>query len=519
MEAHALPISIDALLHGHVVEWERLEFKQGWNPQDVLHTICAFANDFHNLGGGYIVLGIKEQDGRPVLPPAGLSPNQLDAIQKEILNLGHSAIQPSYHPRSVPVTFQGQTILVIWIPAGETRPYRAKQSLSDNSNDWREYIRKQSSTVVARNEDLKELVSLTATVPFDDRYNQQASLNDLSLRLIEEFLHEVGSDLEKQAPQLSMEQLGRQMNIVGGPREAPFPKNIGLMMFNENPEKFFPVTQIDVVYFPDGPGGDIFEEKEFKGPIHRIIRDALSHIQRNYLKQTVIKYSDRAEADRIWNYPYAAIEEALVNAVYHRSYEIREPVEVRIEPDELMILSFPGPDRSIRIEDLAEGRAATRRYRNRRIGEFFKELELTEGRSTGIRKIRRAVEKNGSPNPVFETDEDRTWFLFRLPVHSAAMRTANIAVTGGDVEGEAELVTQQVTQQVRKILSACAGELSRSELMQAVEIKDRVSFSKNYLEPALAEDLVEMTQPDSPKSPTQKYRLTEKGKKTREQLK
>ena len=46
-----------------------------------------------------------------------------------------------------------------------------------------------------------------------------------------------------------------------------------------------------------------------------MIRDALGHIQRNYLKQTVIKHPDRAEADRIWNDPYAAIEEALVNAI------------------------------------------------------------------------------------------------------------------------------------------------------------------------------------------------------------
>ncbi len=64
-----LPIPIDSLLHGKAVEWERLEFKEGWNPLSVLHTLCAFANDFHNLGGGYIALGVAEQDDRPSLPP------------------------------------------------------------------------------------------------------------------------------------------------------------------------------------------------------------------------------------------------------------------------------------------------------------------------------------------------------------------------------------------------------------------------------------------------------------------
>lgn len=55
-----LPININQLLHGKAVEWERLELKEGWNPEVVLRSICAFANDFHNPGGGYIVVGIQE---------------------------------------------------------------------------------------------------------------------------------------------------------------------------------------------------------------------------------------------------------------------------------------------------------------------------------------------------------------------------------------------------------------------------------------------------------------------------
>lgn len=94
----SLPININDLLHGKSVEWERLEFKTGWNPLDVLHSICAFANDFHNLGGGYIVVGVAEENGRPQLPPVGLDSASFDAIQKEILSLGYSSIQPAYHP-------------------------------------------------------------------------------------------------------------------------------------------------------------------------------------------------------------------------------------------------------------------------------------------------------------------------------------------------------------------------------------------------------------------------------------
>jgi ATP-dependent DNA helicase RecG len=68
----AIPVNIEQLLSGRIAEWERLDFKKGWNPEDVLHTMCAFANDIHNWGGGYIVVGVEEHDGIPILPPCGI---------------------------------------------------------------------------------------------------------------------------------------------------------------------------------------------------------------------------------------------------------------------------------------------------------------------------------------------------------------------------------------------------------------------------------------------------------------
>jgi len=102
-------------------------------------------------------------------------------------------------------------------------------------------------------------------------------------------------------------------------------------------------------------------------------------------------------------------------------YEIREPIEVRISLDDLVVLSFPGPDRSIRMAELRAGKAVSRRYRNRRIGDFLKELDLTEGRSTGISKVLKVMKENGSSPPEFDTDNDRSYFLIRLPVHEDAV--------------------------------------------------------------------------------------------------
>jgi len=489
----SLPVSLADVFGGAAVEWERLEYKAGWNPEAVLHTMCAFANDFQNLGGGYIVIGVAEKDGRPVFPISGIAPESLDGIQKELVNLGYSAMEPPYHPIAEPCTVDGKTILVIWAPGGETRPYKARVGLGDKNTTWAYYVRKQSTTIRARGADERELIGLAATVPFDDRYNQQATIDDISVNHIASYLQEVGSDLAKEVTTLEQQDLCRRMNIVGGPRERVFPRNVGLLFFNDDPRKFFPVTQIDVVWFPEGAEGDRFEEKIFTGPLARMTREALNYIRRNYLAETVLKHPDRAEAERYWNFPYAAIEEAVINAVYHRSYEIREPVEVRISPYNLVVLSFPGPDRSIKMEDLRVGRSVTRRYRNRRIGDFLKELDLTEGRSTGIPKILRAMQANGSPLPEFETDEDRTYHLLRLPA-----RIPTVPVT-------AEAAAQ--------VILFCREPRKAREIMGHLGMKHWQTFLQNYLTPLLQSGLIEMTVPEKPTSPKQRYRWGEAGRK------
>lgn len=84
---------------------------------------------------------------------------------------------------------------------------------------------------------------------------------------------------------------------------------------------------------------------------------------------------------------FQAIEETLVNAFYHRDYQQREPIEIRIYPNSIVFINHGGPDRSIRLESFNTGQVRNRRSRNRRLSGFLKELELTEGRATGIPTI------------------------------------------------------------------------------------------------------------------------------------
>jgi len=89
------------------------------------------------------------------------------------------------------------------------------------------------------------------------------------------------------------------------------------------------------------------------------------------------------------------------------------------------------------------------------------------------------------------------------------LRTIHEKIDG--VSEETHQVAHQVTRQVEMLLSALVGEMSRSELMQVLALKDRVNFKRLYLDPALTDGVIERTIPDKPNSRLQKYRLTQKG--------
>lgn len=409
-----IPISFETLLSGNVVEHARIEFKETWDAEASLKTICAFANDIDNWGGGYLVIGVRDQVGG--LEPVGVDPASIDRILKDMVNKC-KLIRPEYLPVVDVVEHEGKTFVVAWAPGGSLRPYASPRSMAKGEKVYLNYIRKMASTVAASDEMKRELYALSNQVPFDDRINHEASVDDLEPSLVRRFLKRVGSDLYTRFDSMDFVDVCRSMGIVAGPPEYLRPKNVGLMFFNEEPERFFPYSWIDVVEFPDGLGGDVIVENTFHGPLDVQLRDALRYLSGSVIQERVEKRPDVPEADRFFNYPYEALEEALANAVYHKGYDEREPIEVRVLPDRIEVLSHPGADRSITLEGLQAYHAYSRRYRNRRVGDFLKELRLTEGRNTGFSKMLRALRLNGSPAPLFETDEDRLYFMATFFIH------------------------------------------------------------------------------------------------------
>ncbi len=534
----ALPINIDELLHGNTVEWDRIELKKGWNPEDIIHTLCAYANDINNWDGGYVIIGVEEENGKAKLPPIGLQVQELDAIQKKLIELAHK-LSPVYIPVFQPYLINGKHILVVFSPAGDNRPYKAPISLSEKRTEKAMFIKRGSKTVKVKDgsDDERRLIELTARIPFDDRINQTASLDDLSLRLIQNYLKEVRSSLYEESTKIPFSELCRHLMIAKGPDELLRPTNAGLLLFNENPEKFFSGAKIDLVIHKNKVGKD-YTEKIFIGSIIQQIRDVLQYFKTNIVEELVVKSAKQAESIRFFNYPFQAIEEAVVNAVYHKSYERENPVEIQIHKDKIEILSFPGPMPPINQAMLKKQRVVAREYRNRKIGGFLKELKLTEGRGTGLPIIHNSLEENGSPPPVFETDENNAYFLCILPIHPL---TESILGSQDDQRGDEdniqnfknindinpylsllvseigdqdkEHIKERISSTIRDVLNYCQEPKSKDEIFEKIGLYKNTKNYNHHIKPLIEVGWLNLTLPNKPTSKNQQYYTTELGKK------
>lgn len=521
----AIPINIEDLLSKQKVESNRIEFKAGWNPSSIYHSICAFANDIDNLGGGYILVGVEEENGVAVRPVKGLEDNQLDKIQREMLQF-NTMMDPIYYPRISVEEIDERKILVIWVTSGHNRPYTVPADVTAKLKKPVFYIRYGTSSIEAKGEDLDRLRDMANRVPYDDRGNENIDIDDISPLLVKNHLASVGSKLAKADFTSDMGKILEQMELLDGPKEKRLVKNVAAMMFAERPEKFFPVSRVEIVVFPEGRENNpdnFIEIPAITGPVPMMIRDTLNYLRTNIIKERVIKPADNEKSIKVYNYPFQSLEEAVVNALYHRDYKEREPVEITVEPDKISILSYSGPDRSISLESIKEAKSLrSRRYRNRRLGEFLKELDLTEGRATGIPTIQKKLLENGSPKATIETDESRSYFLIDIPCRKDFVQDDN-TIRKTDIQRitiNLMVKCPRCVQDMSKIevehLAGCILK-SRSAVSAQIMLEgvDNISYKqkrRKYLDKLLEMGVLQMTIPEKPTSRHQQYILSEKGK-------
>ena len=460
-----LLIPIEDLVNCRSVEKQRLEFKKSWNEgpamYQIIKTISAFANDIYNNNGGYIVIGVAEDESSEsveqiVLPPVGIDPNQIERIQKEILGKCKSLISPQYSPILSPEVLEDKYVLVVWAQASDDRPHKARGA---KKGEYHYYIRKGPETTKANDKEIKCLLESSNKIPFDDRMarpenGESINQDAIGYRLVMAFLDDVGSKMERSKDRRILENLNlvvkcRDEEVNGRLKPVYTPKNVALLMFNRIPHKYFPGASIEVTQFTRDNEVIFGGEKMFTGPLQDQIKECMKY---------VYSTTNKMKSASLVTYPHQALREAIVNAVYHRGYEpeYSSSTKVYIRPHCLEVISYPGPHPSLKQDEFTKGSVIPPvQARNRRIGDFLRQLNLAEARGTGVETIFRTMEKNKNPTPKFQFD--LTYFRVILPAHpkfKAAMLLKDVEVKEASGNRlEASEILQKAFDEDPKIIS------------------------------------------------------------------
>jgi ATP-dependent DNA helicase RecG len=295
----------------------------------------------------------------------------------------------------------------------------------------------------------------------------------------------------------------RILEFPGDPVQGRLVPTIGgVLLFGRDRERHFPDAWVQCGRFAGTTKNTILDHNE----IHEHLPIAVEH-GIEFIKKHAMRRADLSGIRRrdVWSVPMIIMREAVINTIVHADYsQIGAPLRVAIYDDRVEIenpgILLPG----MTIEDVRQG---VSKIRNRVIARVFREPGLIEQWGSGFRRILDEAERQNLPELVLE----EIGMKVRFTVFLAG------SIPPGIQHEVIEETGEQVTEQVARLLT-CLKErpLGTKDAMQCLGLSHRPTYLYEYLKPAIGAGFVQMTQPDSPKNSTQKYCLTEKGRRYRE---
>ncbi len=460
-------------------EGQGLEFKTTLQSVDSIgKTVCGFLNS----GGGYVVCGIADKGDVVGLE---ISDERLAAFERQL----HESISPKTLVSVQRERLRQSTVAVIEVPKGRDVPYSYQNVI---------YLRKGDKNVVADSPTIRDMVLRTQIEP--ERWERRFSLADLENDLDSAAVAATVADAEKvkraffhdpRDPVHTLEDLSaaRHGRLTNG----------GDVLFARNPAIRLPQTRLRAIRYNSDKAGDTFSDmKSFEGPLYDLFEDAYAFIVRN--TASVARFpEDSPKREDSPIYPEAAVREGLINALVHRDYASPSGgVSVHIFPQRLEIWNSGNLPDGVTPESLAKGQISI--LRNPDISHVLYLRGLMEKAGRGSILIRHTCELQGLPAPTWRSDAATGVTLTFFTPQVTPQATPQVTPQA----------TPQVTPQVGKLLAVLKGEMSRGLLMKRVGIKDRKHFREAFIQPALEQGLVTMTE-SAATSANQRYRLTELG--------
>ena len=471
---------------GEATAYDKKLMLERKDPISWLKSVSAFAN----TQGGKLLYGVS--DGGDLI---GLENAEKDA--EDISEAIKTQMDPIPQTNLSIHEENGKRFVVVEIFAGEETPYyvRHKGSLTA-------YVRIGNESVKADPLELNRLV-LKGSRRSWDSLSSVYKRKDFSFEVLYATYHE--------KTKLSFEESDFQS--FGLVTDDGHLTNAGALFADKSPVRHSRVFCTRWNGLDKAHGiMESFDDDEYSGGLLSLLNAAKDFVRRN--RRMMWRKTPDSRIDYP-EYPERAYEESIINGLIHRDYlELGSEVHIDIFDDRMEIYS-PGGMPSGDIVQTLDPRDVSSKRRNPVIADLFQRLDLMERRGSGFKKILNAYqfesEKRGHEFvPTFRSTGSS--FFVILPNLNYGIKINGVQQDPSQVTTEVTTqVTTQVTTEVKRLVIALIGEMRSDALMASIGIKQKEDFRTRYLKPAIVNGFVEMTQPDSPRSPTQKYRLTEKG--------
>ena len=501
-------------------EGEGLEFKRAEKevPDNAYKTACAFAN----TNGGWLIFGVADEG----LPHeiTGIDPSKIDKVQNDFLselNNGKKLnirIETTSHHHEI----DGKHVLAFRIPEAQ----RHEKPVYLGGHPKNSYFRRGASNVQMQEHQWKGFIRDADDVSWDSVAFEDADIaTGIDADTLDWYMQEFYQHNPKEQRIDGHAEFLLRRNFAKLEKGTPKLTRAAVMLFGKSQYVLDLISRAVLDYRRidsrhDAPPTDVRWDDRLI--FEKNILTTWNEMDNVYEKLADRKFKlDPKTMRRIDNIPeFLAFRESVINLLMHQDYSDYRSIPTIKWFSNQMQFQNTG-DSLVEIDD------GLSKSRNPDIVRAFRSIGLSEQAGTGIRTIRQEWQKLGRPLPQIENDKGDKKFTVTLEKEPDTEQVPNKhPASTPQVPRKYPASTPQVPRkypasalQVAQMLRESEKELTRSELQQALKMKDAEHFRLEYLQSALKSNLIEMTIPDKPTSKKQKYRLTELGRSVAEEMK
>ena len=397
-------------------ERSNLEAKKGTAiDRSILETICAFSNE-PNLGGGYILLGIKESESSlfPSYEVSGVE--DPDKLQKDIATQCADSFNLPVRPKITVEEINSKNIVLVEVselPSEQKPLYFKNQNLPKGA-----FRRIGSTDQRCTDDDL--FLFYGKEDGFDGSIIKDSDLDDISTEALELY-RKLRAKANISAEELNYNDVDllRALNCIKKHHGDWKLTYAGLIVFGKKMalRRLMPMTRVDYIRIPgkiwvENPEERFSETLDMRGPIIELVSRTISTISDDLPKGFLLP-EDSIHAESKSILPVRVLREAIVNALIHRTYRVNQPIQILRYSNRIEIINA---GYSLKPEESIGEPGSVNR--NAFIAAIFHDTNLAETKGTGFKTMQSLMKSSQMMPPTFESNRDKNNFSLRLLFHN-----------------------------------------------------------------------------------------------------